>query len=407
MSARPARFLMALFCFAGLMLGCCAGAAAAANYASPGAEGQERSADPAEIAGEQLKELGARDLEEYFLRLDSEARGLLPNPRLSDFLPGARGTGALNPQAWLSAIAKYLFREVWVNARLLAQLLVLAVMLALLQAMQGSFGDKSFGDVVFAVCFMVLVLIGINTFRTAVGVGREAINNMVAFMQALIPMLTSLLVAAGSLTSAALMSPVVYTFLAWIAGLTNAFVIPLLFFAVVLGLTGNISEKLSLGKLAGSVRQICVGILGVTFTVFIGVMTLRGITAPISDALSIRAGKFLASNFIPVIGKMFSDAVEIVAGSTAIAKNAVGLLGILIVAALCVFPVLKILALVVVYRLTGALIQSVSDKRLVDALNQLESSLLLLMVVVGAVGVMFFMSLTILIGVGNLSLAVR
>jgi stage III sporulation protein AE len=204
------------------------GRATAASSPPPGPAGEtsRQTADPGEIANEQLRELGAADLEGYFQRLDAEARDLLPSPKVSDFLPRVKEAGALSPQAWLTAIAKYLFREILANARLLAQLLVLAVLLALLQAMQGGFGEKSFGDVVFAVCYLVLVLIGLNTFRTAVGVGREAINNMVSFMQALIPMLTSLLMAAGSLTSAALMSPVVYAFLAWIAGLTNAFVIP-------------------------------------------------------------------------------------------------------------------------------------------------------------------------------------
>jgi stage III sporulation protein AE len=358
------------------------------------------------VVEEQLRASGAERLEDFYRRLEPDVRQLVPDVRLRDLVlqPG-KGLRLQAPDL-LQGILKYFFREVFAHARLLAQVVVLAVLLAVLQSLEGAFGEEGQG-VAFAACYLVLIVLGVQSFRYAAGVGRQAVADMVAMMEAVLPLLTTLLVSSGTPASAALVSPVVYASVTGLSVLLDAVVLPCLFVAVVLGLAAQLSEKFPLDRLAGLARQAAVGVLGLAFAAFLGVMVVQGVAGPVADGVTLRTGKFLAGTFIPVIGKMFSDAVEVVAGGALLVKNAVGLFGILLLAAYAFFPVLKIVAVVAVYKVAGALVEPVADRRLPKALGHLEGSLTVLAVVVGATGVMFFMGLTVLIQAGTLGAALR
>ena len=70
-------------------------------------------------------------------------------------------------------------------------------------------------------------------------------------------------------------------------------------------------------------------------------------------------------------------------------------------------PMLKIISLAFIYKLAGALVQPVAEGQVVDCLNEMGSSLILVFAAVGVVGLLFFFSITILIGVGNMTVMLR
>jgi stage III sporulation protein AE len=90
-----------------------------------------------------------------------------------------------------------------------------------------------------------------------------------------------------------------------------------------------------------------------------------------------------------------------------ILKNAIGIAGLIIIVLICFIPVVKIMALITIYRLTGAIIEPVSDKRIVQCITDLGNSLTLIFAMVVSVAVMFLLSITIVIGAGNISAMFR
>ncbi|MGE5507993.1 MAG: stage III sporulation protein AE [Chitinophagales bacterium] len=359
------------------------------------------------VVEEQLHASGAERLERLQRQLEPEVRDLVPEVRLRDLALRPGQALRLDAAALTRGALRFFFREFVANARLLAQVVVLAVLLAVLQSLQGTLGDSAGQNVAFAACYLVLIILGVQSFRYAATVGRQAVEGMVSVMEATLPLLSTLLVSSGAPTTAAMLSPIAYGMMTALSGLLDGVVVPLLLLSVVLGLAAQLSEKFPLNRLSDLAKQATVTVLGLSFIGFLWVMAVKGVAAPVGDSVVVKSGKFLASTFVPVIGKMFGDAVEVVAGGALLVKSAVGLLGILLVAAYAFFPVLKITALVAVYKVAGALIEPVSDRRLVKALQHLEGSLTVLAVVVGAVGVMFFMGLSYLVGVGNAAAALR
>ena len=368
----------------------------------------ESPSDPESLYLDQLQELDLAQVQQLLSGIDTEVRQLLPELNVRSLLldPTGQGWGQAF-QELLSNLMAYFFREIVANTKLMGQLLALAVCLSLLTQLQGSFGDKSFQELVYAVCYLVLILVGLRSFNLAVGYGINAITNMVSLMQALLPTYALLLTSIGAVTTAALLSPIMYGLLTVVSSLIGRVVLPLLFFSVVVGLVGNISGKFSLSQLAGFLRQAATVALGLLFTIFLGATVVRGVTAPVTDGVALRATKFLAGSFVPVVGKMYSEAIEVVVGSSLLLKNAVGILGILLILALSALPMVKIVAMLVVYKFVNAVVEPISDSQLTKGLGQLESGLTMLFVVVATVSVFFFISLTIIIGAGNLAVVMR
>ncbi len=126
-----------------------------------------------------------------------------------------------------------------------------------------------------------------------------------------------------------------------------------------------------------------------------------------ADGVALRTSKFLAGAVIPVVGGMMADAMEVVMGGSLLIKNAIGVFGMATLLVMLAFPLLKIFALVIIYRVATALVEPISDARLVDALGAMANTLTLVMAAVATAALMFFIVITVVVGVGNLAAVVR
>ena len=68
-------------------------------------------------------------------------------------------------------------------------------------------------------------------------------------------------------------------------------------------------------------------LLGLFFTIFLGVISVQGASAAVTDGITLKTAKFITGNFIPVIGRMFSDATDTVISASVLLKNTVGIAG--------------------------------------------------------------------------------
>lgn len=353
----------------------------------------------------QLEELDLGQLLRFTETLEEGYRELVPSLHWRDLTAGAttsRSVGEL-----LALLLQSFLGELSLSLALLRQLLVIGILAALLQRLSTSFGSKMVVDLAFAVCFFVLVLLGLQSFRLAAGIAQETVDTMVSFMHSLLPMLATLLVAVGGVTSAAVFHPLLWALVTTIASLVQHLLLPLILLSTAFSLVSSFSSEFAFPKLGGLLRQAVITILGVMFIVFSGFMVVRGAIAPITDGISLRTAKYLTKAFIPIAGGMFADSLEVVVGGSLLIKNAVGIFGLVMILCLTAAPLLKVLAMVFIYKLVGALLEPISDRRLLQALAVLESSLVLVMIALGTAALMFFLAITILVGIGNLAVFMR
>ncbi|KAB3527575.1 stage III sporulation protein AE [Alkaliphilus serpentinus] len=360
------------------------------------------------IINDQLEGMNTDELQEIIDVLNKDLGDYLPKINFRELIVKVvKGEGAFSFKDIISGGTRYLFKEVVANWILLVQIIVMSTIYALLSNLQSSFDHDVVGRLAYTVCYMVIISITIKSFLIAINLGKETIDMMVTFMQALIPILLAILLAMGGITTSAFFHPILLGAIGFVATMVKTVVLPLIFFSAVLAIVNNLSSKIQVSKLAGLLKQTAAVILGFILTAFVGIISIQGIASATVDGVTIRTAKFAVDKFIPIVGGFLSDAMDTVVGCSLVIKNAVGAIGLFSIFIICLIPMLKILALIVIYKLCAAIIEPIAHGQLVDCLNQMSSSLILLFATVSTIAVMFFITITIVVGAGNLTLMMR
>lgn len=376
--------------------------------ASP-ASGSGGNASPVDqwVKG-QVNNLPTDKVESYWDQLMKDYGGFFPDgatPSLMDMLlPGDKG---LSLQSVLSGLLGFMWHEVLYNGRLLVTIVMVSVLSMILETLQTAFERKTVSKVAYTLCYMVVLVIAVNSFNIAIGYAKDAIDRMIDFMMAMIPLLFALLASMGNIVTVSVTHPLIVFMIHTVGTLIHTIVFPLLFFSAVLHLVSALSEKYKLTQLANLLRNIGAGLLGVLLTVFLGVISVRGITSSVTDGVTIRAAKYITGNFVPVIGKMFADATDTVISASLLVKNAIGLSGVIIILFLCAFPAIKILVLALIYNVAAAVMQPLGETPIVVCLQTIGKSMVYVFAALAAVSLMFFMAVTIMLTAGNLTVMMR
>ncbi len=300
-----------------------------------------------------------------------------------------------------------LFKEVYENAGIIVKLLATVLLCAVLKNLQGNFLSESVGELAFFACYALVVSTVLVSLNLALDIGREVIEKMVGFMYATVPIMFAFLASGGSITSAGIFQPVMLMVVEITASLIKNIFIPMVYLSAILAIVDNVSEKLSISRFTRFIKQVSAWSLGIILTLFVGVVSLQGSFGAAVDGVTGKAAKFAIGTFIPVAGKYLADAADAVIGCTLLLKNAAGAAAMVGIIAMCSVPLIKIIALTVLYRLTCALIEPLSDKRITACIGEIADSLALMFGIVASVAFMFLISITAIIGAGNIAAMLR
>lgn len=371
--------------------------------------GQIFAAGPTDsIVEEQAKNLPTDEVEQYWSKLMKQYGGFFPDHQTPSFmdmlLPGGQG---FSLKSSMQGLLKYLLHEVLYNGKLLVTIVILTVFSMVLETLQTAFERNAVSKVAYSISYMVIIIIAVNSFNVAISYAKDAIESMIHFMMAMVPLLFTLLASMGNLVTVSVMHPLIVFMIHTVGTIIYTIVFPLLFFSAVLHIVSSLSDKYKVTHLANLLRNISVGLLGVLLTVFLGVISVQGLTGSVTDGVTIRTAKYITGNFVPVVGKMFSDAADTVITASLLVKNAIGLAGVIIILFLCAFPALKILTLALIYNISGAVMQPLGDSPIVVCLQTIGKSMIYVFAALAAVGLMFFLAITIMLTAGNVTVMMR
>ena len=148
-------------------------------------------------------------------------------------------------------------------------------------------------------------------------------------------------------------------------------------------------------------------LLGLFFTIFLGVISVQGASAAVTDGITLKTAKFITGNFIPVIGRMFSDATDTVISASVLLKNTVGIVGVAILLMIVAFPAVKILMIAFIYKFSAAILQPLGGGPIISCLDIIGKSIIYVFAALAIVSLMFFLSITVIVAAGNLTVMVR
>jgi stage III sporulation protein AE len=374
------------------------------------AEGNEEREDPGlqqQVINQQLEDLGIDELKSFWTSIVDEYGGFLPESQKGSLMDFIKGEKEFSLKAWFSGVLKFAFQELVMNGKLLGTLILLTILSMFLQSLQNAFEGGNVSKVAYGIIFMVLIIIALNSFHVAIDYTQEAISTMINFIIALIPLLLALIAASGGMVSAAFFHPVILFLMNTSGLLIQNVVLPLLFLSALLSIVSTLSPHYKVTQLAQLLRTWSIGLLGAFMTVFLGVISVQGATAAVTDGLTIRTAKFITGNFVPVIGRMFTDAADTVISASVLLKNTVGIAGVAIVLIIAAFPAIKILMIAFIYKLAAALLQPLGGGPVIECLDTIAKSVIYVFAALAIVSFMFFLSITVIIAAGNITMMVR
>lgn len=311
------------------------------------------------------------------------------------------GKGNLSMSKVGGAVVSLLLKEVKSVLGLSFSIIAIGIISALLKNLQEAFNSEGISEVAFYTCYALMIVMLTKTFLISLDMAKDVITNVVEFMSRLLPVLVLMLGAAGGLTQAATMDPIVLGATILIPQIYLNIIIPLILSSFVLEFANNISNGDKLSNLCSITKKSTIWIQGIILTIFIGLLTVRGITASTIDAVTLKTTKFAIDSFIPIVGKSFSDAISSVAGYSLIIKNAIGSIGLVAIILIILYPIIKIVLSSTIFKLSASLLEPIADKRITKSIAAAGESMTLIMSCVLCISLMFFILVSMMIQAGK------
>jgi len=309
------------------------------------------------------------------------------------------GKLSFNPRTLWYGFLELLWGEVYVTFRIMVFVLILALLCSLLSNLNTF--SEGVSQAAYFVCYVGVAGIAVGAFYEVLRYGQGAVENMVMFMRTIVPIVITLLMGSGAVATAAIFEPTLLIVMEVTVSVIKSVFIPLLCMSTALNIVNSLSDTFNADKLAQLLGKLVKWGMVSMLTVFVGVIGIQSISSPAADGVSIKLTKFATTNIIPVVGSVLADSVETVMGCSVLLKNAVGIVGMIVILLIVLTPLIKILAHMLIFRLTAAVAEPVSDKKIIKCISLFADSLGVMFSMVASVAVMFIIMLAVMINAGS------
>ncbi len=280
-----------------------------------------------------------------------------------------------------------LFRE---SARVGIRLLAIVLLCGLAE---GVCEEKGAQTAVKLAGALAVTALSVSNMNAMIGLGRETIGRMTGFSGVMLPVMGILTAATGHVTAAAARQGATVVFTQLLMEAVDRLLIPLVYAYLATCCACAAVGNEGLKKLAVIMKGAVTMLLTVILLGFVGYLTMSGAIAGSADAAAVKATRMAITRAIPVVGSILADTAESVLVGAGILKGSVGVVGLLVVLAICLVPFLKLAFHYLAYKLAAALTATVADPRLSGLLDQIGSAFGLVLGMTGACALLLLFAL--------------
>lgn len=315
--------------------------------------------------------------------------------------------GELDTNQLLKNIFPILGTEIKEALKVMGSILIIVLIHSVLKSISDNLNNKSVAQITYYVQYILIATVIMTNFSSIITLTKEAVGNMISFIQLLFPLLMTLMLASGSAVSVNLVQPIILFIINLISNIFQSIIIPIILVGTALAIVSKISDRIQIDKLSKFLKSSSVWVIGILLTIFVGVLSIEGTLGSSVDGITAKTAKAAVSSFIPVVGKVLGDAVDTVIGCSAILKNAIGIVGVIVVIAICITPILKLAIITIIYHLTAALCEPIADSKIVSLISQMADTFKILLAIVCSISVMLIIGITLVINISNTGLMYR
>lgn len=261
-----------------------------------------------------------------------------------------------------------LLYEAQVNQKLLIQVVLLAVGFSVIKNFSGAFREAYISDICFLFVYGVLAVLLLQSFQTYGEIAETVLQQNVDFMKALVPTFCISMVFASGVESSAGFYQLAFLVIYLIQWLFLKVLIPCIHIYIIMELFNHFFEDEKFANLTELLKGAVNWGMKSAGVLVLGMNVVQGLIAPAKDRLT-SGTVSKAAAVIPGVGNVVSGIGELLLGSGILIKNCVGVAALVVLVAIGVMPILKIALLSVMYKVSAAVVEPVSDKRIAGCLK--------------------------------------
>lgn len=213
-------------------------------------------------------------------------------------------TGNINNKTIINNILKILGKEIVGSVAVIGSIILIIIIHSIFKSLSEGLENKTISQITYYIQYILIVTLIMTNFSNILIMIKESIQNLVGFMNNLIPILITLMLTTGNIVSANLIQPIILFIITFIGNFITTIIIPLVLIATALGIISKISDKIQIDKLSKFLKSSVVWILGVILTIFVGLISVEGSLSSSVDGITAKTTKVAVSSFIPVVGKI-------------------------------------------------------------------------------------------------------
>lgn len=308
------------------------------------------------------------------------------------------GVNIFNPEEIFNSLLYLFANELYSAVGILSVIVAVILISAVLENLRTSFNKPTALGSEMIVVALSATLAG-EIFLTSGNYATNISSDITKLMFAVLPALLTLTAGSGFTQTVVITNPIIYFMCNVFAEVFQRVLIPLAVTYFAVSLVDLLTDAIQLTKFRELIKKAYNFILGFIMTLFTGLLGVSSFAGASLDSVGAKGVKFAVSNIVPFVGRSLSDAMGAVVSASILLKNAVGITAIITLLALCVIPVLKIAATIIMIRVSAALSEPVANIKTINILSSVADSLSMINAAVIATVMMMIISISLIVGI--------
>lgn len=350
---------------------------------------------------EVIDHLDTEKLQEYLDSLTQEQREAFGSNFAEKLKSLITGDFSLDYGSIFSALPGIFFDQISGLLPVFCVICAVSVLCGILGRFKSSFAERGTSKMIFFVGYSAVLVLILTSLSGIVQDCGSTVHSLQVQMQAIFPVLLTLIATSGGSVSVAVYQPAVLFLSEIIVDIVAGIVFPLAAMICVLNMVGNMSQEIKLKNFSNLFASVIKWVLGLSLAAFTVFLTVQGITSATYDGLSFKAAKYAVSNTVPIIGGFLGSGFDLVIAGSVLIKNSVGSCGIFLLVIVLIVPLVQLIAYNLFLKLAAAVTEPIGDAGISNFLSSLSGTVNYFTAGLLAVGFMYFITVLLLICSSN------
>lgn len=284
---------------------------------------------------------------------------------------------------------------------ILATLLAVILLASLLNTFENTFNQNSLGQtfqIVSILCVSGLIVTPIIEILKHISLLIEQIGT---FLLSFLPVFTGIITVSGKPLTAFAYNGVLMVVVQVVSVVSKSILIPLCGSYLALVICSAVTNQIDISNFIKTLKTILMWTLGFLLTIFVAILTIKSFVASSADTVTMKAGKYVAGSFIPVIGGMISDTLSIIQSSMGVIKSSVGTFGIIVILISFIPSIVSVLFMNLSIKLAQIVSDMLSVKKVSSLLEATSFVLTFMQSILICYGIMVIISITLMLVLGS------